>query len=323
MSFTVPRDDLRARARARPDRRRARHRRDRDRPEMGKVSLVGAGMKSHPGVAAKVFSTLGDEGINIEMISTSPIKISCVVRADDVDRAVRALHRRSSSAPGASRPRTRSGDHRPHEPTASPSSAPPAPSAPSCSPSCASAASRPTRSSRSPPSARRAASSTARLVVQALPTTRSRASTSRCSRRRLDLAASGRRASSTPAPSWSTTPLLAHDDDVPLVVAEVNPRRSTATRASSPTRTARRCRWWSRSSRSTTRPASSGCRLDLPVGVGHRAEGGRGARRPDAHLLHGRSPPRRGLSAPDRVQRAAAAEQLQGRRRLHTTRSAR
>ena len=59
---------------------------------MGKVSVVGAGMKSHPGVAAKVFATLGDQGINIEMISTSPIKISCVVTADAVDRAVRALH---------------------------------------------------------------------------------------------------------------------------------------------------------------------------------------------------------------------------------------
>jgi len=61
-------------------------------PEMGKVSVVGAGMKTHPGVAAKVFSTLGDEEINIEMISTSPIKISCVVAGDAVDRAVRALH---------------------------------------------------------------------------------------------------------------------------------------------------------------------------------------------------------------------------------------
>jgi len=60
--------------------------------EMGKVSVVGAGMKSHPGVAAKVFSTLGDQGINIEMISTSPIKISCVVTTEAVDRAVRALH---------------------------------------------------------------------------------------------------------------------------------------------------------------------------------------------------------------------------------------
>ena len=64
----------------------------RDDPEMGKVSVVGAGMKSHPGVAARVFATLGDQGINIEMISTSPIKISCVVTADAVDRAVRALH---------------------------------------------------------------------------------------------------------------------------------------------------------------------------------------------------------------------------------------
>jgi aspartate kinase len=58
---------------------------------MGKVSVVGAGMKSHPGVAARVFATLGDQGINIQMISTSPIKISCVVNADAVDRAVRAL----------------------------------------------------------------------------------------------------------------------------------------------------------------------------------------------------------------------------------------
>jgi aspartate kinase len=61
-------------------------------PTMGKVSIVGAGMKSHPGVAAKVFSTLGAEGINIEMISTSPIKISCVVQGDQVTPAVKALH---------------------------------------------------------------------------------------------------------------------------------------------------------------------------------------------------------------------------------------
>jgi aspartate kinase len=59
---------------------------------MGKVSIVGAGMKSHPGVAAKVFSTLGDHDINIEMISTSPIRISCVVPGDKVEEAVRALH---------------------------------------------------------------------------------------------------------------------------------------------------------------------------------------------------------------------------------------
>ena len=59
---------------------------------MGKVSIVGAGMKSHPGVAAKVFAMLADEGINIEMISTSPIRISCVVAGDRVPDAVRALH---------------------------------------------------------------------------------------------------------------------------------------------------------------------------------------------------------------------------------------
>ena len=59
---------------------------------MGKVSIVGAGMKTHPGVAAKVFTVLGDNGINIEMISTSPIKISCVIAGDRVPDAVRALH---------------------------------------------------------------------------------------------------------------------------------------------------------------------------------------------------------------------------------------
>jgi len=60
---------------------------------IGKVSIVGAGMRSHPGVAAKVFQTLGEAGINIEMISTSPIKISCVVAADRVPDAVEGLHK--------------------------------------------------------------------------------------------------------------------------------------------------------------------------------------------------------------------------------------
>jgi aspartate kinase len=59
---------------------------------IGKVSIIGAGMRSHPGVAAKVFEVLGRERINIEMISTSPIKISCVISADAVPQAVRALH---------------------------------------------------------------------------------------------------------------------------------------------------------------------------------------------------------------------------------------
>jgi aspartate kinase len=60
--------------------------------QIGKVSIVGAGMRSHPGVAAKVFETLAAEDINIEMISTSPIKISCVIKAGVVPQAVRALH---------------------------------------------------------------------------------------------------------------------------------------------------------------------------------------------------------------------------------------
>jgi aspartate kinase len=62
------------------------------RDDLGKVSLVGAGMKSHPGVAAKTFATLEAAGINAPIVSTSPIKIACHVASDDVDRAVRALH---------------------------------------------------------------------------------------------------------------------------------------------------------------------------------------------------------------------------------------
>ena len=59
---------------------------------IGRVSLVGAGMKSHPGVAATVFETLAANGINIEMISTSAIRISCIVREAELDRAVAVLH---------------------------------------------------------------------------------------------------------------------------------------------------------------------------------------------------------------------------------------
>jgi aspartate kinase len=63
-------------------------------PDIGKVSLVGAGMKTHPGVAADMFDALADAGINIEIISTSAIRISCVVRAADVERAVQVIHDR-------------------------------------------------------------------------------------------------------------------------------------------------------------------------------------------------------------------------------------
>ncbi len=59
---------------------------------IGKVSLIGAGMRTHPGVAAKMFQTLADLGVNLDMITTSPIKISCVIAKDRVDEAVRKLH---------------------------------------------------------------------------------------------------------------------------------------------------------------------------------------------------------------------------------------
>jgi len=59
---------------------------------IGKVSLVGAGMKTNPGVAAQMFETLADASVNIEMISTSAIRISCVVREVDIERAVQELH---------------------------------------------------------------------------------------------------------------------------------------------------------------------------------------------------------------------------------------
>ena len=61
---------------------------------IAKLSLVGAGIKSNPGVAADMFDALAAEGINIDMISTSSIRISCVIRAEDGERAVRAVHQR-------------------------------------------------------------------------------------------------------------------------------------------------------------------------------------------------------------------------------------
>jgi aspartate kinase len=92
ISFTLPREDLRAaRAALEPltgesfDELTAHE-------QMGKVSIVGAGMRSHPGVAAKVFDVLAREGVNIELIATSPIKISCVIDRDRVPQAVQLLH---------------------------------------------------------------------------------------------------------------------------------------------------------------------------------------------------------------------------------------
>jgi aspartate kinase len=93
ISFSVPQDDVpaarRAVERARATLGELRHE---ELGDLGKVSLVGAGMRSHPGVAARMFRALADEQINLRMISTSPIKISCLVPRDDVERAVRVLH---------------------------------------------------------------------------------------------------------------------------------------------------------------------------------------------------------------------------------------
>ncbi|MEY3482115.1 MAG: aspartokinase, partial [Actinomycetota bacterium] len=60
--------------------------------DIAKISLVGAGMKTSPGVAAKMFRVLADNGVNIEMISTSTIRVSVVVRAAMMQKAVQALH---------------------------------------------------------------------------------------------------------------------------------------------------------------------------------------------------------------------------------------
>jgi len=61
---------------------------------VAKVSIVGVGMRSHSGVASKMFSALAEENINIEMISTSEIKISCVIKEKDTEKAVRAIHKK-------------------------------------------------------------------------------------------------------------------------------------------------------------------------------------------------------------------------------------
>jgi aspartate kinase len=92
ISFTVPHEDLILATAALEAMQAGICERMVTQREMGKVSIVGAGMRSHPGVAAKVFSVLASEEINIEMISTSPIKISCVIARDRVEQAVQALH---------------------------------------------------------------------------------------------------------------------------------------------------------------------------------------------------------------------------------------
>ncbi len=92
ISFTIPRDDLGAARAALAPLEGGAFALMSPHEDMGKVSIVGAGMRSHPGVAAKVFGVLAQEGVNIDMISTSPIKISCVIDLDRVEQAVQLLH---------------------------------------------------------------------------------------------------------------------------------------------------------------------------------------------------------------------------------------
>jgi aspartate kinase len=93
ISFTVPHEDLdTARAVVEALQPAVQARAISADPDIATVSIIGAGMKTHPGVSATMFETLAGEGINIEMISTSSIRLTCVVRAEVMDRAVASLH---------------------------------------------------------------------------------------------------------------------------------------------------------------------------------------------------------------------------------------
>jgi aspartate kinase len=93
ISFTTPKEDLVRAKRAVEAAVAALGARDWQVDEtIAKISLVGAGMKTHPGVAATMFRALADAGVNLSMISTSSIRISCVIDAAEVEAAVRALH---------------------------------------------------------------------------------------------------------------------------------------------------------------------------------------------------------------------------------------
>src|SRR4029078_10990674 len=114
MSFTVPRDGVgEARAALDPLKAERGCGEVQSDDRMGKVSIVGAGMKSHPGVAAKTFTVLGEAWVNIEMISPSPIKISCVVREEHVAEAVRQLHTAFELGADAVLPEDVAGGHPP------------------------------------------------------------------------------------------------------------------------------------------------------------------------------------------------------------------
>jgi aspartate kinase len=93
LSFSVPQDDVHATRRALERAQETIGPIEIDEvSDLGKVALIGAGMRSHPGVAARMFRTLADEEINLRLITTSPIKVSCLIPRKDIERAVRALH---------------------------------------------------------------------------------------------------------------------------------------------------------------------------------------------------------------------------------------
>ena len=225
MSFTVPRDDLRAaRAALEPLVDELGIAASPTDEAMGKVSIVGAGMKTHPGVAAKVFTTLGDHDINIEMISTSPIKISCVVPGDRVPDAVRALHAAfEPGAEGTIRPEQPFGEFA-HEGTRRRRRRHRRRRERSCSTLLRERGLPATRSCRSPPSARPASELDGDATIQPL-----REDTIEG----FDLAlfSAGGGTSREWAPRFAEAGAVVvdnssawrMDDDVPLVVSEVNP----------------------------------------------------------------------------------------------------
>lgn len=93
ISFTLPATDgVKARAAIEAERDSIGYEEIKYDDTIGKLSLIGAGMRTHSGVSAKFFGALRDAGINIEMISTSDIRISVVTRVDQLDAAVRAVH---------------------------------------------------------------------------------------------------------------------------------------------------------------------------------------------------------------------------------------
>ena len=327
MSFTVPRTRRAHRARgARPGRRRGRDRARRARTRRWARSRSSApGMKSHPGVAAKVFTTLGREGINIEMISTSPIKISCVVQGDQVTtrgqgaargvRAGRGRHPRGAplragsgddELPRRGRRRHRRRRHR------------------HAGRSCASAASRRARSSRSRPSAPPAASSRA-----SAPSSRSRDETIQG----FDLAifSAGATTSGEWAPRFVDAGCVVvdnssrwrRDDEIPLVVTEVNPHALERHRGliANPNCSTMQLMV-------VLKPILDAAGIERLIVSTYQSVSGTGVKAVEeleaqTHaVLHGAEPPAPArLSAPDRVQRARRRRQLQGRRRLHGRRA--